>query len=78
MSKIIKHIVCVNGDCSKKKIKNLPLMTFIGINVVIETAFTVFCFHNIKKYEKNFENLEILQDRSHNFAPLHNNNTYGV
>ena len=47
MSKIIKQIVCVNGDCSKKKIKILPLMTLIGINVVIGTAFTVFCFHNI-------------------------------
>ena len=78
MSKIIKQIVCVNGDCSKKKIKILPLMTFIGINVVIGTAFTIFCFHNTKKYEKNFENLEIMHDRSHNFAPWHNNNIYRV
>ena len=36
-------------------------------------AFTIF-----KKDEKNFENLEILHDWSHNFAPWHNNNTYGV
>ena len=47
MSKINKKIVCVNDDSSKKKIKILPLMTFIGINVVIGTAFTVFCSHNI-------------------------------
>ena len=78
MSKIIKQIVCVNGDCSKKKIKILPLMTFIGINVSLEQHLPSFAFTIFKKYEKNFENLEILHDRSHNFAPWHNNNTYGV
>ena len=44
----------------------------------LEQHLQSFAFIIFKKYEKNFENLEILHDRIHNFAPWHNNNTYGV
>jgi len=45
MGKIIKEIVCENGDCSNKRIKVLPLIGFIAINAIIGVSFTMFCFH---------------------------------
>jgi len=45
MGKIIKEIVCENGDCSNKRIKVLPLIGLIAINAIIGVSFTMFCFH---------------------------------
>ena len=45
MGKIIKEIVCENGDCSNKKIKILPLFGFITVNVIIGLSFSMFCYH---------------------------------
>ena len=39
MGKIIKEIVCENGDCSNKRIKVLPLSGFIVINTIIGMSF---------------------------------------
>ena len=45
MGKIIKEIVCENGDCSNKRIKVLPLIGLIAINAIIGVSITMFCFH---------------------------------
>ena len=47
MGKIIKEIVCENGDCSNKRIKVLPVIGFIAINAIIGVSFTMFCFQVI-------------------------------
>ena len=47
MGKIIKEIVCENGDCSNKKIKVLPLIGLITINSIIGVFFTMLCFYFI-------------------------------
>ena len=47
MSKIIKEIVCENGDCSNKKIKVLPLIGFITVNAIVGLSFSMFCYHII-------------------------------
>ncbi len=45
MGKIIKEIVCENGDCSNKRIKVLPMIGLIAINAIIGLSFIMFCFH---------------------------------
>ena len=47
MGKIIKEFVCENGDCSNKKIKVLPLISFITVNAIIGLTFGMFCYHII-------------------------------
>ena len=47
MGKIIKEFVCENGDCSNKKIKVLPLISFITVNAIIVLTFGMFCYHII-------------------------------
>ena len=47
MGKIIKEIVCENGDCSNKKIKVLRLIGFIMVNMIIGLSFSMFCYHVI-------------------------------
>ena len=49
MGKIIKEIVCENGDFSNKRIKVLPLIGLIAINAIIGVSFTMFCFHVLWK-----------------------------
>ena len=69
MGKIIKEIVCENGDCSNKRIKVLPLIGFITVNVIIGLSFSMFCYHVIsnilkesimKKDNKFQENIYLL------------------
>ena len=45
MGKIIKEIVCENGDCSNKRIKVLPLIGFITVNAIVGVSFSMFCYH---------------------------------
>ena len=45
MGKIIKEIVCENGDCSNKRIKVLPLLGFITVNAIVGVSFSMFCDH---------------------------------
>ena len=47
MGKILKQFVCENGDCSNKKIKVLPLISFITVNAIIGLTFSMFCYHII-------------------------------
>ena len=47
MGKIIKKYVCENGDCSNKKIKVLPFISFITVNAIIGLTFGMFCYHII-------------------------------
>tara|TARA_B100001564_G_C20002543_1_gene386509 strand:+ start:207 stop:350 length:144 start_codon:yes stop_codon:yes gene_type:complete len=47
MAKILEKIVCENGDCSNKKIKILPLISLITVNLIIATSFGLFCYHNL-------------------------------
>ena len=47
MGKIIKKYVCENGDCSTKKIKVLPFISFITVNAIIALTFGMFCYHII-------------------------------
>ena len=47
MGKIIKEIVCENGDCSNKRIKVLPLIGFIAINVIIGMSLTMNMFTKV-------------------------------
>ena len=47
MGKIIKEFVCENGDCSNKKIKVLPFISFITVNAIIGLTFGMFCYHII-------------------------------
>ena len=47
MGKIIKEFVFENGDCSNKKIKVLPIISFITVNEIIVLTFGMFCYHII-------------------------------
>ena len=72
----------INRIKDESSIKNLKIVK------LSETKYRVLIgpFNDIKSlkdsFDKmstlNFENLEILHNRSHYFAPWHNNNTYGV
>ena len=43
----VKKYVCENGDCSNKKIKVLPFISFITVNAIIGLTFGMFCYHII-------------------------------
>ena len=45
MGKIIKEIVCENGDCSNKRIRVLPLIGFITVNAIVGVSLSMFCYH---------------------------------
>ena len=45
MAKILEKTACENGDCSNKKIKILPLISLITVNLAIATSFGLFCYH---------------------------------
>jgi len=47
MAKILEKIVCEIGDCSNKKIKILPLISLLTVNLIIATSFCLFCYHNL-------------------------------
>ena len=47
MVKTLKHVSCKDRNCSLKKLRILPLISFIGINLIIATSFGLFCYHNI-------------------------------
>ena len=47
MFKTVKQVSCKDGDCSLNKLRILPLISFIAINLIIATSFGLFCYHNI-------------------------------
>ena len=48
MGKTLKQVSCKDVDCSLKKLRILPLISFIAINLLFVTSFGLFCYHNIK------------------------------
>ena len=42
MSKILKKIVCENGDCSSNEFKIGPLISLIVVNLIIAASLAVF------------------------------------
>ena len=49
MGKIIKEIVCDNGDCSNKRIKVLPLIVLIAINASLGCPLQCFAFTSFEE-----------------------------